>query len=179
MKVSQLSSAADNNDMIGGEEFMRDSESVSTPPESIKFQKNCKRLIEGGSRVGKVGAFGKDQPMRRNISLETRQSIIDHFTQHKLKKSEISKLVNMPRSTVVTIINRYVKTGRLKILKRGGDRRSLLKGDNIKIIVSWMTENKGMTLKMLKEKIGSVMGIVVSQSTITRTLKKYNVDRKW
>ena len=63
---------------------------------------------------------------RRKISDEVRKLIIKQSTEFQKKNSDISKLFNLPRTTVATIISAYNIKGQTSRLYSGGNHSSKL-----------------------------------------------------
>uniref|UniRef100_A0A182SU47 Paired domain-containing protein n=1 Tax=Anopheles maculatus TaxID=74869 RepID=A0A182SU47_9DIPT len=85
--------------------------------------------------------------------------------------SEISRLLNVKKSTVYGIIRRYKDTWQMEAKKRGGNRAKLLPREAVDSIRDWIEEDCTVTLKTLGEKIFQQYGIRASRSTIANEIK--------
>lgn len=115
---------------------------------------------------------------RRKISDEVRKLIIKQSNEFQMKNSDISKLFNLPRTTVATIISAYNIKGQTSRLYSGGDHSSKLNANVKAKIRQWVDENATITLKNLKAKVFENFSLNVSTTTIYRTIKNFHYSLK-
>ncbi|KAG0430809.1 Paired box protein Pax-6, partial [Dictyocoela muelleri] len=92
--------------------------------------------------------------------------------------SDISRSIDVKRSTVYNIIKRYNETNSTAHLPKGGDKRSVLSNNVKNKIKEWLDENCLLTLREIVEKIRIMHEINVSLSTVNRAIKDFHYTIK-
>ncbi|KAI5154203.1 hypothetical protein ENBRE01_3330 [Enteropsectra breve] len=113
----------------------------------------------------------------RSCSQEERRLVIDAYTNGACA-SEIVRLSQKPRSTIISIINKYLETGETDAAKRGGIPTPKLTDEMKNQIREWIDENCSITIARLKFKIMEAYNISVSASTIYRAVIGFSYTLK-
>ncbi|OAF69859.1 hypothetical protein A3Q56_02390 [Intoshia linei] len=119
------------------------------------------------------------EKLKRKYRGRTSESEMELILLHHsrgISNTYISKILQIPRSTVVTNIKR-MKEGK-PFLPQGGDRRSLLNDENKKTLHGWVEKDPTITLKELQQKTLELLGVKCSLSTIKRSLKTFDYTIK-
>jgi hypothetical protein len=92
-------------------------------------------------------------PKRYNrVTNEIRQRIIAYHNTG-VKPTAIAALLNLPRTTIYSIIKLFVNNSLILLLLRGGDKRTKLSWNRKLLIRNCVDEKTSITLKSLIEKI--------------------------
>ncbi len=86
--------------------------------------------------------------------------------------------MSLPRSTVATIVSKYLKDGLSIPRERGGDTCSKLSNDQKRTVLNWIDNDSTLTLKQFVAKVNQEMGISVSASTIDRCIDTFHYSVK-
>lgn len=114
---------------------------------------------------------------RKRISQQERITIINHHL-NGLRKSSISDIMKIPRSTIFGIISIFEKEGRISENIRGGDRRTKISNENKELLQKKVDEDPTISLKQLKEYAESRFNLNVGCSTIDRCLRSFHYTLK-
>ncbi|WKX90598.1 hypothetical protein Q1695_009446 [Nippostrongylus brasiliensis] len=107
-----------------------------------------------------------------------RQRIIDAYLSGQ-SALMISRIVGTKRTTIDSIIKIFIKDGRVKTKKRGGEKRATKLSEEQKhLIKTWIDDDCSITLRKMKQKYLSTFGIDVSMSTINRLLGSFSYTVK-
>lgn len=112
-------------------------------------------------------------PKGKQVGLEIRQLITKHRHDGKSIR-EISKLVDVPKSTVSDIISRFENENRLHYKSRKGQGRKLNTHDE-RSLLRKIKENPKLTAKQMSTDLSATLGTTVSDSTVRRTLKSNGI----
>ncbi|XP_058117054.1 uncharacterized protein LOC131286316 [Anopheles ziemanni] len=85
---------------------------------------------------------------------------------------EISKTLQINRTTVSAVISKYRKTGIIQAKKRGGSKGKKMSEIHISRIRALREENSSISLKKISLKLLEEFGIVVSNTTIAKEVEK-------
>ncbi|KAI5150830.1 hypothetical protein ENBRE01_1741 [Enteropsectra breve] len=107
--------------------------------------------------------------MRGSCSQKERRLIIDAYTNGACT-SEIARLFQKPRSTIISIIKKYLETVETDAAKRGGIPTPKLTDEMKNQIREWIDENCLITIARLNFKIMEAYNISVLAYTIHRTV---------
>ena len=83
---------------------------------------------------------------RRKVTNETKDLIIQKY-HSGLGIKQICEFLQIPASTVGSIIKIFNENGSISNRKRGGDFSSKLNNDQKVELISWVDENASVTLK--------------------------------
>ncbi|KAG0441551.1 Paired box protein Pax-2-A [Dictyocoela muelleri] len=116
--------------------------------------------------------------MRKNeTSLEKRKLLIK-FYDDGIKVSEIARRLDINKSTVSRIIKRFVETGEISALVKGGNRRQKLTDIHNDAIREYLNENETLSLKEIQNKIKNQFNIRVDKSKINRSISNFYYSLK-
>ena len=119
----------------------------------------------------------KDNIKRMTVDSAIRERIIDLYnTGHN--PGYISNLMNKKRTTVSSIIRKFISTGEIFASSRGGDRRSKLNQEHKNTIRSWIDKDCLMTLKEISERFIATYNFSISMSSINRCPKNFHYTLK-
>ncbi|XP_046807519.1 uncharacterized protein LOC124420036 [Lucilia cuprina] len=107
---------------------------------------------------------------RREISKDLRNLVVK-FRNEKKSFGEISKLLNLSKSTVPTKFNNFKNTGTIENKPRSGRPRKLNRRD-ISFIMKEVDKNPKVNATMLAKELEIRSEKVVHPRTIQRTLNK-------
>jgi transposase len=110
-------------------------------------------------------------------SNDDRNRIINAYLQ-AIPPDDISNTLKIPINTIKSIIRIYVKTGRIKKLKRGSSRVKKHNHEQLDTLKSWIDENCTITQNKLVEKVKEVFKIQCSHTTINNYIDGFNYSLK-
>lgn len=90
----------------------------------------------------------------------------------------ISTVMGVKRTTVSTIISKFVKERRVEKLRRSGARPSKLTDAQTETVQSWVDADCSISLPKLKEKCRAEFGVKVSETTFSRIMKSFSVHHQ-
>ncbi len=114
---------------------------------------------------------------RRFLSDEIRRLIISH-TENGCNVTTIARMMNLPRTTVSTVVSKFRNTGSIDRGNRGGDRRTKLSDEQKENVRTWVNEDATLTLEQLASKVQQEYSLSVSYSTINRCLNNFHYTLK-
>jgi transposase len=114
---------------------------------------------------------------KNKLSNEDRTRIVQYHLEG-IKTQAISELVCFPRATISAVITTYKQSGRINILSRGCDKRTLVSEEQKIAVKTWVDENLTSTLKNLVQKFNSIYNMVVDDNTIDRCSKNFHYSLK-
>ncbi len=111
-------------------------------------------------------------------SLDLRQKIIETYEENNLSQRELAKRFRVALSFIQKLIKQWRETGNLNPRQHGGGQKLKLKSDEIILLGDLVQEKKDATLDELRKQIEEKTQTVVSNSTISRILKRLNLTQK-
>ncbi|GAB1598169.1 uncharacterized protein LOC115231906, partial [Argonauta hians] len=111
------------------------------------------------------------------LSFDLRKLIIE-YSEEGMGDTEISRILKVPRTTVLSIRRRYERTGLIESTRRGGGKPFKLTPDQKDSVRSWVDENPTTTLAELVERVKCEFGVEVCISTIKVLLKEFHYTVK-
>jgi transposase len=116
--------------------------------------------------------------MRRNpISSEDRQRIIDGYNAGQTIIG-LSEVLQIPRQSVRSVVNVYLKTGRVHSQRRGATRHKKLTDEHKAALVSWIDDDCSLTLKKIAARLAEQFSITIGTSTINRAIHEFHFSWK-
>ncbi|WP_396888625.1 transposase [Microcystis aeruginosa] len=97
---------------------------------------------------------------------------------HNLSQRELAKRFRVALSFIQKLIKQWRETGNLNPRPHGGGQKLKLKSDEIILLGDLVQEKKDATLDELRKQIEEKTQTVVSNSTISRILKRLNLTQK-
>ena len=111
-------------------------------------------------------------------SLDLRQKIIETYEENNLSQRELAKRFRVALSFIQKLIKQWRETGDLNPRPHGGGQKLKLAGDQIILLGDLVQEKNDATLDELRKQLEEKTQAVVSNSTISRILKRLNLTRK-
>ncbi|KAF7702728.1 hypothetical protein CDIK_0427 [Cucumispora dikerogammari] len=108
---------------------------------------------------------------------EMTQTVVFKYNQD-LSTSQISREVNIPRTTVNGIIKLFIDKCRILPKNRGGNRRPKLSEENKFYLKNQVDVNPVLTLKSVVEKLSYYIQVSVDDNTVDRCLKDFHFTVK-
>uniref|UniRef100_A0A914ULD0 Tc1-like transposase DDE domain-containing protein n=1 Tax=Plectus sambesii TaxID=2011161 RepID=A0A914ULD0_9BILA len=112
-----------------------------------------------------------------SISDLDRQRIVEAYLAGK-NAQMISTIMGVKRTTVSTIISKFVKDGQIEKMRRGGARLPKLTDEQTATVKSWVDADCSISLPKLKEKCLAEFGVNVSEGTLSRIMKSFSYTIK-
>ena len=115
------------------------------------------------------------QQRRRPVNDDDRHNIIWLVISLGKTKAEVAKLLDRPYSTISTIVQTFLDTGRTQSMKKNAGlarRRSLVTDEHIQTIILFLYERPAATLLEINDHLEAHGGPRVSQSYMSRLLIK-------
>ncbi|MDE5088394.1 MAG: transposase [Trichodesmium sp. St15_bin1_1] len=116
--------------------------------------------------------------MPKVYSLDLRKKVFSAWQAGEGSQRELAKRFNVSLSFVRDLSRRYRETGTIVPKLQGGDRRSKLQEKEQKIVEKIIESKNDISLREIKELLQNQTGIVVSLSTLCRTLQKWELRYK-
>ena len=100
------------------------------------------------------------------LSTKTKELIIT-LSESGQNKAELSRMLNIPRTTIRSVLSKYRRTGTVETLTRSGRKRSFTKKDRnaLKCLVK---SNRRLTLQHITAKLNECKTNTFSQKTVQR-----------
>jgi transposase len=111
-------------------------------------------------------------------SVEFRQKIIQVYQEEKISQAKLAMRFRVALSFVEKIIKQWRETGDVSPKPHGGGQKLKMSGEQIILVGEWVKEKNDATLDELRQKLEKEANVVVSNSTISRILKRLNLTRK-
>ncbi|KAI5152175.1 hypothetical protein ENBRE01_2626 [Enteropsectra breve] len=108
---------------------------------------------------------------------EERRLIIDAYL-NRACAAEIARLFQKPRTTIFSVIKKYLETGEVEASRRGGNTESKLSLEQKAQIKEWIDADCCIIIARLKRKILEEFSISVSYSTIHRAVCGFSYTLK-
>lgn len=111
---------------------------------------------------------------RKNCTLsnEDRSRIINSYLR-KDSVNDISRIMEIKRTTVHEVIKSYMKNGSSEKLTRGRPQYSKLNSEQIETIKGWIDENCTISLRKIKEKCLLEFNVSVSITTVAKYIDDF------
>jgi len=130
---------------------------------------NIENTAEEEEQVSKIS--------RTTVSPEIRKRVISLAIEGN-GCTMISRILDLPRTNISSIVSKFFKTGEAEPRSRGGNRRGKLTIEQKESICGWIDENCLLTLKDIKKRVQEELNLLVSESTIDRCLKSFHYTVK-
>ena len=102
------------------------------------------------------------------LSTETKESIIT-LSESVQNKAELSRMLNIPRTTITSVLSKYRRTGTVETLMRSGRKRSFTNRDR-NALKRLVKSNRWLTLQDITAKLNECKTNTFSQKTVQRVL---------
>ena len=118
----------------------------------------------------------KRQPYKK-ITFETRQAIVRGF-QANMSVRSLCTIFNLAKSSVWGIYESFKKKGKIELGKKGGVTRKKYDDNILEFVKELVTTNCFVSLINVQQEVLNKYNVNVSHKTISKWLKKMNIDRK-
>ena len=110
------------------------------------------------------------------LSTETKELIITP-SESVQNKAELSRTLNIPKTTIKSVLSKYRRTGTVETLTRSGRKRSFTNRDrnDLKRLVK---SNRRLTLQDITAKLNECKTKTFSQKTVQRVLHSEGYKRR-
>ena len=110
-------------------------------------------------------------------SLDFRQKLIDLYEKGGISQRQLARRFCVATSFVTKILKQHKETGELSPKPRPGRPRKL-KSEHLTAIQTLIEAQPDLLLSELSESLDQQFGMSVSQSTLSRTMKRLGLSRK-
>ena len=100
------------------------------------------------------------------LSTETKELIIT-LSESMQNKAELSRIWNIPRTTITSVLSKYRRTGTVETLTRSGRKRIFTKRDR-NALKRLVKSNRRLTLLDISSKLNECKTKTLSQKTVQR-----------
>ena len=91
-------------------------------------------------------------------------------------KAELSRMLNIPRTTITSVLSNYRRTGTVETLTRGGRKRSFTNRDR-NALKRLVKSNRRLTVQDITAKLNECKTKTFSQKTVQRVLHSEGYKR--
>lgn len=116
--------------------------------------------------------------MAAAYSLDLRKKILSAWENQEGSQRELAKRFKVSLSFIRNFLRRYRETGEIAARAQGGDRRSLIKEENIELVEKLVSQKHDIYLREIQKELQERKNIQVSVSSLCRKLKKLEQVRK-
>ena len=102
------------------------------------------------------------------LSTETKESIIT-LSESVQNKAELSRMLNIARTTITSVLSNYRRTGTVETLTRSGRKRSFTNRDR-SALKRLVKSNRRLTVQDITTKLNECKTKTFSQKTVQRVL---------
>jgi transposase len=114
----------------------------------------------------------------RAYSLDFRKKIIETYEEENLSQRQLAKRFRVALSFIQKLIKQWGETGNIEPKPHGGGQKLKLSSEQIILVGDLIKEKSDATLDEIRQYIEEKTEIVVSNSTISRVLKRLNLTQK-
>ena len=110
------------------------------------------------------------------LSTETKELVVT-LSQSVQNKAELSRLLNIPRTTITSVLGKYRRTGTVKTLTRSGRKKSFTNRDR-SALKRLVRSNRRLTIQNITAKLNECKTKTFSQKTVQRVLHSEGCKRR-
>jgi len=114
----------------------------------------------------------------RAYSLDFRQKIIEAYEEENLSLRQLAKRFRVALSFIQKLIKQWRETRTIEPKPHGGGQKLKLTSEQIILVGDLIKEKNDSTLDELRKQVEEKTQTVVSNSTISRILKRLDLTRK-
>lgn len=111
-------------------------------------------------------------------SLDLRQKIVVAYENKEGSIRQLAKRFKVSPDCVRRLLKRYYTEGRIEPKPYQGGNQPLLQLEQLKVLTTLVEEDNDATLPQLAQRLEVQTNLRVSNSTISRGIKKINLTRK-
>ena len=110
------------------------------------------------------------------LSTETKELVVT-LSQSVQNKAELSSLLNIPRTTITSVLGKYRRTGTVKTLTRSGRKKSFTNRDR-NALKRLVRSNRRLNFQNITAKLNECKKKTFSQKTVQRVLHSEGCKRR-
>ena len=110
------------------------------------------------------------------LSTETKELIIT-LSESVKNKAELSRMLNIPRTTLRSVLSKYGRTGTVETLTRSGRKKSFTNRDR-NALKGLVKSNRRLTVQDITVKLNECKTKTFSQKTVQRVLHSGGYKRR-
>ena len=110
------------------------------------------------------------------LSTETKELIIT-LSESVKNKAELSRMLNIPRTTLRSVLSKYGRTGTVETLTRSGRKKSFTNRDR-NALKGLVKSNRRLTVQDITVKLNECKTKTFSQKTVQRVLHSEGYKRR-
>ena len=110
------------------------------------------------------------------LSTETKELIIT-LSESVQNKAELSRMLNIPRTTITSVLSKYRRTGTVETLTRSGRKRSFTNRDR-NALKRLVKSNRWLTVQHVTAKLNECKTKTFSQKTMQRVFHSEGYKRR-
>ena len=111
-------------------------------------------------------------------SLDLRQKIVESYENQEGSIRQLAKRFKVSPDCVRRLIKRYYTEGTIQPKSYTGGNQPMLQSQHLEILTILVEEDNDATLPQLAQRLEAKTNLRVSNSTISRGIKKLNLTRK-
>ena len=114
----------------------------------------------------------------KSYSLDLRQKIVDCYENNEGSIRQLAKRFKVSPDFVRRLLKRFYQEGSIEPKCYSGGNQPLLQAQHLEILTTLVEEDNDATLPQLAQRLEAQTNLTVSNSTISRGIKKLNLTRK-
>ena len=114
----------------------------------------------------------------KSYSLDLRQKIVDSYENKEGSIRQLAKRFKVSPDCVRRLLKRFYQEGTIEPKSYSGGNQPLLQRQHLEILTTLVEEDNDATLPQLTQRLQAQTNLKVSNSTISRSIKKLNLTRK-
>ena len=111
-------------------------------------------------------------------SLDLRQKIVDSYKNNEGSIRQLAKRFKVSADCVRRLLKRFDQESTIEPKSYSGGNQPLLQPEHLKVLTTLVEEDNDATLFQLAQRLEAQTNLKVSNSTISRGIKKLNLTRK-
>lgn len=114
----------------------------------------------------------------KSYSLDLRQKIVDSYGNNEGSIRQLAKRFKVSPDCVRRLLKRFDEEGTIQPKSYSGGNQPLLQSQHLEVLTTLVEEDNDATLSQLSQRLEAQTNLTVSNSTISRGIKKLNLTRK-
>ena len=110
------------------------------------------------------------------LSTETKELVVT-LSQSVQNKAELSRLLNIPRTTITSVLGKYRRTGTVETFTRSGGKKSFTNRD-INALKRLVRSKRRLTIQNITAKLNECKTKTFSQKTVQGVLHSEGCKRR-
>ena len=113
-----------------------------------------------------------------SYSLDLRQKIVDCYENKDGSIRQLAQRFKVSPDCVRRLLKRFYEEGTIEPKSYSGGNKPLLQSSHLEVLATLVEEDNDATLPQLAQRLEAQTNLTVSNSTISRGIKKLNLTRK-